>query len=82
MLDCMRPPKPTPAELQLKRENDGLKTTIVCLRREIENKQGAVGRLETLLRERLTRIDQLTAQVDQLDTKIKNSRRKRSTWPQ
>jgi len=62
----MRPPKPTPAELQLKRENDGLKTTIVCLRREIENKQGAVGRLETLLRERLTRIDQLTAQVDQL----------------
>jgi hypothetical protein len=26
---AMRPPKPTPAELQLKRENDGLKTTIV-----------------------------------------------------
>jgi septal ring factor EnvC (AmiA/AmiB activator) len=62
----MRPPKPTPAELQLRRENDGLKTTIICLRREIENKQGAVGRLETLLRERLTRIDQLTAQIDQL----------------
>lgn len=52
--------------LKLQRENDGLRTTIVCLRREIENKQGAVGRLETLLRERLTRIDQLTAQVDQL----------------
>ena len=31
--------------LQLKRENDGLRTTILCLRREIENKQGHVQRL-------------------------------------
>jgi regulator of replication initiation timing len=43
-----------------------LKTTIVCLRRQIEDKQGAVSRLEILLRERLTRIDHLTAQVEQL----------------
>ena len=53
-------------EVQLQRENDGLKTVICCLRREIENKQGAVQRLEVLLCERLTRIDQLVAQVDQL----------------
>jgi predicted RNase H-like nuclease (RuvC/YqgF family) len=65
MLDCMRQPTPTPAELQLRRAVDGLRTTIVCLRREIENKQGAVGRLETLLRERLTRIDELNAKLEQ-----------------
>jgi len=38
--------------LKLQRENDGLKTTIVCLRREPENREGAVGRLEVLMRER------------------------------
>jgi hypothetical protein len=32
----MRPPKPTPNELQLKRENDRLLTSICCLRRELE----------------------------------------------
>ena len=36
------------------------------MRREIENREGAVGRLELLLRERMERIDELTAQVDQL----------------
>jgi hypothetical protein len=62
----MRPRHPTSAELNLKRENDGLRTTICSLRREIENKQGTVQRLEVLLCERLTKIDQLVAQVDQL----------------
>ena len=62
----MAPPKPTPAELHLKRENDILKTTIVCLRRELENKQGAVGRLEVLMRERIARIDELTGTIDRL----------------
>jgi hypothetical protein len=56
-------PKPTS---NLQRENDALKTTIVCLRREIENREGAVGRLELLLRERLTRIDELTGTIDRL----------------
>jgi hypothetical protein len=32
----------------------------------LENKQGTVGRLEVLLRERLTRIDELTGTIDQL----------------
>ena len=44
----------------IEQENDALKTTIVYLRRELENKQGTVGRLKLVLRERLTRIDQLT----------------------
>ena len=60
-----RPRKPTPTELQLKRENDGLKTTIVCLRREIENRQGAVGRLEFLMRQRSERIDELNGKLEQ-----------------
>jgi regulator of replication initiation timing len=49
----------------LERENDRLRTTICCLRREIENKQGAVSRLELLLHERLTKIDELNAKLDQ-----------------
>ena len=49
--------QPTRTELQLlKNENDGLRTEIVRLRRELENREGAVGRLELLLRERLERM--------------------------
>jgi hypothetical protein len=58
------PWKPT-ATSQLQRENDKLKTTIVCLRRELENRDGAVGRLELLLHERLTKIDALNAKLEQ-----------------
>jgi hypothetical protein len=60
------PRRSTIDKLKLQREVDGLKTVICCLKRELENKQGAVGRLELLLHERLTKIDQLVAQVDQL----------------
>ena len=67
VLQCMpRPPKPTPAELKLRQDNDALRTVIVRLKRELENKQGAISRLETLLCERLTRNDDLTATVDRL----------------
>jgi hypothetical protein len=52
--------------VRLRRENDALKTTTVCLRREIENQQGAVGRLELLLRERIERIDELNGRIEQL----------------
>jgi hypothetical protein len=51
---------------QLEQEIAALKSTVLSLRRELGNKQGAKGRLKILLRERLTRIDNLTAQVDQL----------------
>ena len=47
-------------------EVDRLKTVICCLRRELEIKQGAVGRLELLLHERLTKIDELNGTIDQL----------------
>ena len=57
--------------LQLKRENDGLRTTILCLRREIESKQGHVQRLEVLLCSRLQTIDELHAKVDSLREQIK-----------
>lgn len=60
-----RRPKPTRIELQLRQENDGLRTSICCLRREIENKEGAVGRLEILLRERLAKVDELNAKLEQ-----------------
>jgi hypothetical protein len=59
-------PWPPKALSNLERENASLRTTICCLRREIENKQGAVGRLELLLHERLTKIDELTGTIDQL----------------
>jgi chromosome segregation ATPase len=62
---AMRPPKPTREQLQLIKENDSLRTAIVVLRREIENKQGAVGRLETLLQERLHKIDELNGRLEQ-----------------
>ena len=56
----------TIAELQLQKANDGLRTEIVNLRHELTNKQGYAERLEVLLRERLERIDDLTARIDEL----------------
>jgi hypothetical protein len=53
------------APSQLQRENDALKTTIVCLRRELENKQAYVGKLEYLLCSRLTKIDELNGRLEQ-----------------
>jgi hypothetical protein len=59
--------QPTRAELQLLlKENAGLRTEIVRLRSELTSKQQYGSRLELLLRERMERIDELTAQVDQL----------------
>jgi hypothetical protein len=55
-----------PNVAQLQTEIDALKTAVIHLRRELQNKQGANGRLKLLLRERLTRIDELTGQVEQL----------------
>jgi hypothetical protein len=51
--------------LQLKRENDGLRTTILCLRRELTDKQGHVQRLEVLLCSRPHKIDELYAKLEQ-----------------
>jgi chromosome segregation ATPase len=57
----------TIAELNLlQKENDGLRNELIKLRHELTNKQGYAERLEVLLRERLERIDELTARIDQL----------------
>jgi hypothetical protein len=65
------PRKPTIDALKLQRENDGLRTAIVCLKRELENKQGHVSKLEYLLHEQLTKIDELNGQLEQLRLKNK-----------
>jgi hypothetical protein len=53
-------------EFQLQRTNGALSTTVLELRRELTTKQQYASRLEFLLHQRNERIDQLTAQVDQL----------------
>jgi hypothetical protein len=51
---------------KLEHEIDALKIVVIRLRRDLTDKTGYAGRLEVLLRERLARIDELTAKVDQL----------------
>jgi len=65
------PRRPTIDALKLKRENDGLRTTIVCLRRELENKAGHVQRLEVLLCSRLQTIDELHGKLEQSREQIR-----------
>jgi hypothetical protein len=65
------PSSPSIDALQLKRENDQLGTTVVCLRAELRNKERHIHRLELLLHQRTETIDQLTAQVEQLRLKNK-----------
>jgi predicted RNase H-like nuclease (RuvC/YqgF family) len=65
------PKHPNIDVLTLQRENDALRTTILCLKREIENKAGHVQRLEALLCSRLQKIDELNAKLDQAREQIK-----------
>jgi septal ring factor EnvC (AmiA/AmiB activator) len=64
-------PRRTPAAVQLKRDNDALALQLVRLREQLTNKERYAAKLELLLRERLARIDQLVAQVEQLRLKNK-----------
>ena len=50
----------------LEDERDQLRMDIIRLRHELETKQGAVGRLEVLVRQRSNRIDELNGKVEQL----------------
>jgi hypothetical protein len=68
------PRKPNIDALELQRENDGLRTTIVCLKREIENKAGHVQRLEVALCSRSRTIDELHAQLEQARAQINRLR--------
>ena len=53
-------------EIQLQRTNGMLSTQLLQLRKQLSNKERYASGLEILLRQRNARIDQLTAQVDQL----------------
>src|SRR5215469_9522801 len=53
-------------EIQLQRTNGTLSTQLLQLREQLRNKETYAAGLEILLRQRNARIDQLTAQVDQL----------------
>ena len=53
-------------EVQWQRTNGALSTQLLQLREQLRNKERYASGLEILLRQRNERIDQLTAQVDQL----------------
>jgi hypothetical protein len=53
-------------EIQLQRTDGALSTQLLQLREQLRNKERYTSGLEILLRQRNERIDQLTAQVDQL----------------
>jgi len=53
-------------EIQWQRTNGALSTQLLQLREQLRNKERYASGLEILLRQRNERIDQLTAQVDQL----------------
>ena len=61
-----RPPRRSRFEPELSRTVENLRTKVCLLNRELENRQGVVGRLELLLRERLERIDSLNSKLEQL----------------
>jgi hypothetical protein len=55
----------------LEQENNALRMTICGLRRELTDKEGYVSRLQFLLRERLTRIDDLNGKLEQARAQIR-----------
>lgn len=68
----MPPRKPSANELQLIRENSALKTAIICLRRDLENKNAYVERLKYLLHTRLARTDELFNLLEQANGKLRD----------
>lgn len=62
--------KSAPALAQLEKENGALRMTIVQLRRELGNKQGALGRLRTLVHQRSTTIDDLRGRLEQSQAQV------------
>jgi hypothetical protein len=56
----------------VERENAGLRTVIIQLRRELENKQGYAAKLELVLHQRLETIDQLTAKLEQSRQQVRH----------
>ena len=75
-----RPHRRTRFELQLTRETDSLKTVIVGLRRQLEDKQSYARKLEYLLRVRCERIDAPIADLHRSGSKTAGSTRRMSIW--
>ena len=65
----------SPAVEELERNIDELRTTVIRLRREIKNKQGYVGRLKFLVRQRSDTID-LRGKLEQSQAQIGSSAKK------
>jgi septal ring factor EnvC (AmiA/AmiB activator) len=59
-------PKRSPAAVQLKQHNAALALHLLRLREQLTNKEHCASGLEVLLRERLARIDELSATIDRL----------------
>ena len=57
--------------LPLERQCEALKTENVCLHTELRHQQDFVSRLKFLLRERLTRIDDLNGRLEQARAQIR-----------
>ena len=62
-------PRRTPAAVQqLKRSNDALALQLLRVREQLQNKEHRCSGLEMILRERLKRIDELNAKLEQART--------------
>ena len=77
----------TPAVEQLERHIDELRTTVIRLHREVENKAGYAAKLELVLRQRTETIDALNARLEQsreqcrrLDAECENYFRMLASW--
>ena len=56
---------------QLGHQIDALKTVVIRMRRELENKQGANGRLKLLVRQLTQTIDDLVGKLEQSQAQIR-----------
>ena len=61
----------SPAVEELERNIDELRTTVIRLRGEVKNKQGYVGRLKILVRQRSDTIDDLRGKLEQSQAQIR-----------
>jgi selenocysteine lyase/cysteine desulfurase len=66
-----KPRQLTSAEVELSKENHALQMALLNLRQQLSSKQTYTERLEYLLRERLTRIDELNAKLEQSRQQIR-----------
>ena len=70
----------SPAVEELERNIDELRTTVIRLRGEVKNKQGYVGRLKILVRQRSDTIDDLRGKLEQSHPISNKSRNNPVPW--